>query len=212
MPGRIFKEKMWNNNLPPDTKLGLGDKGYIDDELALKYLWHFHHQTRKRQRGRYRLLIFDGHGSHCTYEFLSVASQLDIIVLCLPPHSTHLTQPLDLVCFSIEKHYHSKAIEEHVRHGKDTFTKQTFLQVLQQIRKLTFIKANIMTAFTRAGIQPFDPRIILDGLSLILGKKKHSKDVKGRIYGHDVDEIGRPLKVPASNEAQSRYVVTKKPY
>jgi len=43
MPGKIFQEKLWNNNLPPDSKIGLGEKGYTDDELVLKWLWHFHY-------------------------------------------------------------------------------------------------------------------------------------------------------------------------
>ncbi|PVH68777.1 DDE-domain-containing protein [Cadophora sp. DSE1049] len=71
MPGAVYLEKMFNNNLPPGTKISCSEKGYSSDELALEWLKHFDQQTRGRQQGQWRLLIFDGYGSHMTYEFIS---------------------------------------------------------------------------------------------------------------------------------------------
>ncbi|KAH8745609.1 hypothetical protein BGZ57DRAFT_743870, partial [Hyaloscypha finlandica] len=51
--------KHFNNNLAPNVKIVTSENGYTDDELAYKWLWHFHHQTKSRVKGRYRLLIFD---------------------------------------------------------------------------------------------------------------------------------------------------------
>lgn len=55
-----------------------------------------------------------GYGSHLTYEFWSYAKAHNIILFRLPPHSTHLTQPLDVGCFQPFKHYHSQAIDRIV--------------------------------------------------------------------------------------------------
>ena len=43
--------------------------------------------TRSKANGKPRLLICDGHGSHMF---------ANIVLLVLPPHSSHLTQPLSI--------------------------------------------------------------------------------------------------------------------
>jgi hypothetical protein len=48
----------------------------------------------------YRLLILDGHGSHLTGAFIAYAVEHNIILLCLPPHTSHYLQPLDVGIFT----------------------------------------------------------------------------------------------------------------
>lgn len=43
MPCKVFKEKMFDNNLPDGTKIAQSETGYTDDELAISWLWHFHY-------------------------------------------------------------------------------------------------------------------------------------------------------------------------
>ena len=47
-------------------------------------------------RGEARLLVLDGHGSHLTLDFFTFCLAHNIHPLCLPAHSTHLLQPLDV--------------------------------------------------------------------------------------------------------------------
>lgn len=47
----------------------------------------------------YRLLILDGHNSHCTFRFAHFGEQNRIIILCLPSHTTHALQPCDVGVF-----------------------------------------------------------------------------------------------------------------
>ena len=50
----------------------------------------------------------DGHTSHVTWQFFDYCLEHNIIPLCLPPHSTHLLQPLDVGLFGpLQKHYGS---------------------------------------------------------------------------------------------------------
>jgi hypothetical protein len=49
--------------------------------------------------GRYRLLILDGHNSHCTFTFCKYAADNKIIIICLPSHTTHALQPCDVGAF-----------------------------------------------------------------------------------------------------------------
>lgn len=45
------------------------------------------------------LLILDGHSSHKNLEALEFAKANGVILLCLPPHSTHRMQPTDVSFF-----------------------------------------------------------------------------------------------------------------
>ena len=56
-----------------------------------------------------------------------------IILLRLPPHSTHFLQPLDVVIFQQWKHWHAEAIDHAVRHGIGDFDCQTFLANIESI-------------------------------------------------------------------------------
>jgi len=45
------------------------------------------------------LLIMDNLSSHISIEAIELAQKNQIILLCLPPNTTHALQPLDLVTF-----------------------------------------------------------------------------------------------------------------
>ena len=46
------------------------------------------------------LLLVDGHNSHVNMAFVEACNKLRILLLILPPHSTHRLQPLDIGLFS----------------------------------------------------------------------------------------------------------------
>jgi hypothetical protein len=75
--------------------------GWSCDNLGLFWLEHiFHRYTSKKAGNRHRLLIVDGHSSHVNMKFINLADELRIIILILPPHSTHHLQPLDVSLFA----------------------------------------------------------------------------------------------------------------
>ena len=46
------------------------------------------------------LLLLDGHSTHFQPQLIRMARQKGVIILCLPPHTTHEVQPLDCGVFS----------------------------------------------------------------------------------------------------------------
>lgn len=148
-----------NNDLPNGTLLAVSKSGYNDDVLALQWLKYVELHTWSIRRKR--LLLLDGHGSHCTYEFIEFCDQHDIIPFYLPPHSTHLLQPLDLMVFQPYKHSHAAAVNDATRSGCTNFNKIEFLAALTSIRKNTFKPSTIHAAWRAAGIVPYDPSVVL---------------------------------------------------
>lgn len=88
----------------------------------------------------------DGYGSNWTYKFWSYAKEHKIILFRLPPHFTHLTQPLDVGCFQPLKHYYTQAIDCVVRLGDAEFGKLQFFAEFQTMREKTFTSAIICSA------------------------------------------------------------------
>ena len=107
------------------------------------------------------MLILDGYDSHLTYQFVRYCELHKVILLQLPAHSTHFLQPLDVVIFQQWKHWHTEAIDLHIRKGIGDFNRQTFLANLESIRQLTLKSGNIKSAFRRCGFVPFRPHVIL---------------------------------------------------
>ena len=66
---------------------------YSDDKLSFKWIKHFDKFSCQSQTSCIQLLLLDGYGSHCTFEFLEHCNSNNIIIFCLPPHITHLLQP-----------------------------------------------------------------------------------------------------------------------
>lgn len=53
--------------------------------------------------GKYRMPVFDVHESYESTLFQSYCKSNNILCVKLPPHSSHLTQPLNVGCFGVLK-------------------------------------------------------------------------------------------------------------
>ena len=100
-PFVIFDRKSLKPDLTngevPGTVYGLSSKGWIDGELFS--LWFSKHFLAHAPPVRPLLLLMDGHSSHFKPEVIKRAAEEQVVIFCLPPHTTHLTQPLDKGCF-----------------------------------------------------------------------------------------------------------------
>jgi DDE superfamily endonuclease len=164
IPGKRHLERMFPDGLQDDVLMAVSDTGYNNDDLSLAWLHHYDQHTKNRRQGFWRLLIFDGFGSHLLIDFIRYCWDNHIIPLVLPPHATHLMQPLDVVIFQPYKHYHSEALDRAIRIGFDEFTVQDFLQELHGIRKQTFKTSTVISSFRATGLIPYDPAVVLDKL------------------------------------------------
>jgi hypothetical protein len=165
IPGKRHLERMFPEGLQDDVLMAVSDTGYNNDDLSLAWLYHYDKHTKNRRQGFWRLLIFDGFGSHLLIDFIQYCWDNHIIPLVLPPHATHLMQPLDVVIFQPYKHYHSEALDRAIRIGFDEFTVQDFLQELHGIRQQTFKTSTVISSFRATGLVPYNPAIVLEKLT-----------------------------------------------
>lgn len=87
----------WTVGEVPGTMYGLTEKGWIDTSTF--EAWFIGHFLVYAPTARPLLLLLDGHSSHYGPAAIRMASELDVIIFCLPPNTTHLLQPLDRSAF-----------------------------------------------------------------------------------------------------------------
>lgn len=162
----------WHTGLDPNNPEDLATQfshsltSWSDQSIGYDWLTqHFDPITREQTgEGVTRLLIIDGHTSHVAFEFLDYCLSHDIIVFCLPSHSTHLLQPLDVGLFSPLQHYYGRAVDDLIRTTHRGIHKGNFFPLLQQAHRLTYTRENIEKGFKECGVVPFNPRVVLSKL------------------------------------------------
>jgi hypothetical protein len=157
----------WYQGLPPSWVIAVSNNGWTTDELGLEWVKHFHRHTEARTVGAYRLLILDGHGSHATPEFDQFCKENKIITLCMPPHTSHLLQPLDVGCFSPLKVAYGHQVSELARQGVFHVDKLDFLQIYQGIRGTVLSEQNIQAGFRATGLVPACQERVLSSLTVV---------------------------------------------
>ena len=79
--------------LPGVGMHAVSDNGWIDQELF--HYWMTDRFLTHAFASRPLRLLLDGHSSHFRLDTIQFAKDNDIVVFCLPPHTTHECQPLD---------------------------------------------------------------------------------------------------------------------
>jgi hypothetical protein len=170
----IFKAKKnvrlgWFDELPDDWRINISDNGWTTDQIGLEWLkTHFIPLTSGRTLGTYSMLILDGHGSHLTAEFDRTCTEHKIIPVCMPPHSSHLLQPLDVGCFAVLKRHYGQLVEQRMRLGFNHIDKVDFLTAFPQARTVAYKAQTIRNSFAATGLVPFNPDRVLQHLNVQL--------------------------------------------
>jgi len=123
--------------------IAVTENGWTTNEKGMDWIRHFEKHTRPRTVGGYRLLILNGHESHHLDEFEEYCKENNIITLCMPPHSSHILQPLDVRCFSPLKKAYGQQIEDMMRAHITHITKDDFFPAFRVTFFAAIIENNI---------------------------------------------------------------------
>ena len=128
-------------------------KGWTEDSIAVEWLEKvFLPYTDTTEP---RLLILDGHGSHTTTDFMSLCHQNNVHLLFLPPHSSHVLQPLDVGVFAAMKAYYRKEIGFlALLTDSAPIGKRNFLISYQRARGKALSSQNIQSGWRSSGLWP----------------------------------------------------------
>ena len=162
-PMVIFEGKRlnaeWTKGEVPCTLYGMSDKGWTDMELFSYWMKDLFLPSIPPTRPV--LLLLDGHSSHYEPETIHYAASQDVVVLCLPPHTTHVSQPLDVSFFKPLKVYWSEVCHRYIQDNPGrVVTKYQFSSLFSSAWYKAIRPETIVNGFRKVGVSPFDPTAI----------------------------------------------------
>lgn len=107
--------------------------------------------------GKPILLIYDGHKSHETIALRERAEQHNVHLFCLPPHTTHRLQPLDVGCFGPLQRAWQKRCAVVMEATGEGISKKNFVREYMIAREEAFKEETIRKAWKSCGLNPLDP-------------------------------------------------------
>ncbi|KAL0868247.1 hypothetical protein ABMA27_007778 [Loxostege sticticalis] len=162
-PFIIFKGKnVWSawtsEEAYPGTKYSATPNGWIDSETFEEYMTKSFIPMVKDDKEP-TLLIFDGHSTHVQLSVFEKAKQNNITIIKLPPHSSHLLQPLDLEERPVFKPYKDLWDQEMVKWQRtnkgEKLPKDQFSVTVGKVWEN--LDPNVIKkGFEKSGIYPFN--------------------------------------------------------
>jgi hypothetical protein len=166
----IFKGKnICMNWIPKDApkewNISCNTKGWTSNRHGMEWLKKcFEPAIRKKANGEKRLLICDGHDIHISADFIYHCIQNDIILMLLPPHASHLMQPLDVGVFAPLKRAMAGFLDRLFRTGIATLQKVEWFECFLKAHEKAVTCNNIMGGWRGSGIYPLNPLKVLQKL------------------------------------------------
>jgi hypothetical protein len=141
------------------TVFAFQENGWMTEELGEKWF----RDVFLKQCGpeRPQLLLLDGHSSHETLGLLELAVRENIQVLCLPPHTTHMLQPLYRTVFGPFNTAYNTACSQFLSESPyHIINKGSFPNIFKKAWDSGVSTDNIVHGFRACGIIPFNPSAI----------------------------------------------------
>lgn len=202
-PYFIFRRKRMNplliKNGPQGCNMAVTDKGYMDSPTFIKWLDHFV-EFSKPTVEKPVLLILDNHASHTNLEAVTHAKSNNVVLLSLPPHTSHKTQPLDRVFFKpLKSNYDQVADNWQSSHPGQTITLYDVAELFKTAYERTATVEKAIVSFRVTGIYPLDSTIFSE-----------EDFLPSEVTEQNIDEIdeehGVMVTFPGDNEPTANHV------
>lgn len=171
-PYVVYKSKnlwdTWTENGPSGTRYSNTSSGWFESQTFADWFTHMLLPRLKKIEGK-KVVIGDNLSSHINVDVLDMCKSNDIWFVCLPPNSTHVTQPLDVALFGPMKKAWRQILsnykESHMR--TNVLEKQHFPQLLKALMEKIKENAtsNLIAGFKKCGIVPCDVSPLLERIS-----------------------------------------------
>jgi len=166
-PLLIFKAKHTNDawipaRTPRDWHFSTSSSGWTSDSHGYEWLTRvFEPLTRPEDPTRRRLLVMDGHSSHVTANVIAICMENAIDLLILPPHTSHILQPLDVGVFAPLKRALAAETDAALRLDAGRIPRVQWVEMYIRARERALIKHNILSGWRSAGLSPLSPITVL---------------------------------------------------
>jgi hypothetical protein len=111
----------------------------------------------------------DGHSSHITADVIAFCMQNAIDLLILPPHCSHILQPLDVGVFAPLKRALAFETDAALRLDTGRIPRVEWVEMYIGARRKALASHIILSGWRGAGLMPLSPISVLDKLPILPG-------------------------------------------
>ena len=165
-PMFVFSRVNFRNNFIVGRPLGCiggaNKSGWMNEDLYVNFIKHFIHHVRSSKE-RPVLLILDNVDAHISPTGIDLARENGVVMLTIPPHTSHYLQPLDRTCYGPFKTAFGVAMNGWMRSHPGrivTIYDVPSLVAEAQLHLLTI--RNIQNGFRVSGIYPYNRNVFTD--------------------------------------------------
>ncbi|XP_053400532.1 jerky protein homolog-like [Mercenaria mercenaria] len=157
-PYYVFPGMRWNQDLltgaSPVSAGTVTESGWSNSAVFMEYLeQHFlkHVSTKDHPV----MILFDGHKSHVNLTLSTWGEANNVVFFVLPPHTSHVIQPLDVGCFGPLKNiYHSECQAYMRRNPGLQINRCNIAEVSSKAYNKGVCAENLISAFKKTGVYP----------------------------------------------------------
>lgn len=144
----------------PEDCLGLAyPSGWMTKENFVKVFRHFIKYSGASNENPC-LLLLDNHQSHVNLDVIKLAKENGVHLLTFPPHCSHRLQPLDVGVYGpFKTYYNSAAAAWMTSNPGKTISMYRIPELVKCAFNKAMTRANILSAFEKSGIHPFNPDV-----------------------------------------------------
>lgn len=152
----------WCQNGPKDAVYNCSPSGWMESAQFASWFENVFIKHTAHLEGT-KLLIFDGHNSHLTIPLIELACANNIELFCLPAHTSHALQPLDVGVFKGVKNAWRNVLKTYYQDsGCKNVDKVVFPSLLRKLEESgCFSRANAIGGFEGSGIFPLNEEKIM---------------------------------------------------
>ena len=166
-PYTIYKAKniydRWCYGGVEGAAYGVSDSGWMFDKNFESWFKDvFLPRSKDIASTHHRLLLYDGHNSHLTYNTVKCAMENGVTILCLPPNTSHAFQPLDVGVFRAFKAIYADECEKWFRNSRHkAIDKPAFPALLKKVWE-RLDPQHVVSGFRKCGLYPYNPHALDD--------------------------------------------------
>lgn len=144
--GKRLTQELVSNGME-GSKFTTSENGWVTSDIFLDFFKN-HFLTNVTERPV--ILLYDGHSTHITANIIETARESNVHLFVLPPHSSHMLQPLDVSIFSPFKQQLNSEIHKYLHnHPHTVITRQQLPSFINTAYRSSMLVSNIMSGFRK---------------------------------------------------------------
>ena len=152
-PGQRLVPELLNGKTV-GTDATMTTSGWSNSDVFRTYMKDYFLKYVQGREAQYILVLYDGHKSHISRDLIDWARENNIILFVLPPHCSHILQPMDVGCFGPLQVIYNQECLTFSQLDHKVVTRYDVCSLACKAYTVALSPTNLRSAFAKAGIFP----------------------------------------------------------